>query len=251
MTADLSLIRDRFGRQARAFAQSPFQRDPERLKRLIRFLDLRPADRVLDVACGPGIVTAALARGGYDAVGIDLTDAMLRQAGTDDGCRYVVGDATRLPFRACGFDRVVCRNSFHHFQDPLSVTRQMAEVVRPGGSVVVEDMRAPDDAARRDYHETVERLRDPAHGRTLTRTEIISILGSAGLVIDQEEPLQPVLDFEEWLERAYPPAEDGARARAMMAACVEEDLIGHAVWREDGRLKFRRRSIMIRALRPA
>ncbi len=81
--------------------------------------------------------------------------------------------------------------------------------------------------------------------------EIISILGSAGLVIDQEEPLQPVLDFEEWLERAYPPAEDGARARAMMAACVEEDLIGHAVWREDGRLKFRRRSIMIRALRPA
>ena len=251
MTADSSLIRDRFGRQARAFAQSPFQRDPERLKRLIRFLDLRPADRILDVACGPGIVTAALARGGYDAVGIDLTDAMLRQAGTDDGCRYVVGDATRLPFRACGFDRVVCRNSFHHFQDPLSVTRQMAEVVRPGGSVVVEDMRAPDDAARRDYHETVERLRDPAHGRTLTRTEIISILGSAGLVIDQEEPLQPVLDFEEWLERAYPPAEDGARARAMMAACIEEDLIGHAVWREDGRLKFRRRSIMIRALRPA
>ena len=37
----------------------------------------------------------------------------------------------------------------------------------------------------------------------------------------------------------------------MMAACVDKDLIGHAVWREDGRLKFRRRSIMIRAFRPA
>ncbi len=164
MTADSSLMRESFARQAGAFARSPFQRDPERLKRLIRFLELRPADRILDVACGPGIVTTALARGGYDAIGIDLTDAMVRQAGSGDGCRYVVGDAMRLPFRACGFDRVVCRNSFHHFQDPLSATRQMADVVRPGGSVAVEDMRAPDDSAQREYHETVERLRDPAHG---------------------------------------------------------------------------------------
>jgi SAM-dependent methyltransferase len=107
MTADSSLMRESFARQAGAFARSPFQRDPERLKRLIRFLELRPADRILDV---------------------------------------------------------VCRNSFHHFQDPLSATRQMADVVRPGGSVAVEDMRAPDDSTQREYHETVERLRDPAHG---------------------------------------------------------------------------------------
>lgn len=251
MTADSSLIRERFGRQARAFARSPFQRDPDRLKRLIRFLEPRPGDRILDVACGPGIVTAALARGGYAAIGIDLTETMVRQAGADDGCRYVVGDVMRLPFRAGAFDRVVCRNSFHHFDDPLSATRQMAKVVRPGGAVLVEDMRAPDDAARRDYHETVERLRDPAHVRTLARMEIVSILGSAGLAIDQEESVQMDLDFEDWLERAYPPAEDGARVRAMMAACLGKDLIGHAVWREEGRMKFRRRSIMIRALRPS
>ncbi len=250
LACDPSIIRDRFGRQARAFARSPHQRDPERLRGLLEFLDARPGARILDIACGPGIVTAALARGGFVAVGIDLTEAMVRESEAQAGSHYLVADAAMLPFLDGAFEHVVCRNSFHHFVDAPGVARQIAGVLRPGWTVLVEDMRAPDDPSKREYHETVERLRDPAHVRTLTRTELCSILGGAGLVIDRERAVDNVLDFEEWAARAFPPEEDKERARAMLEACLDEDRIGHEVWREGGRLKFRRRSMMIRALRP-
>jgi SAM-dependent methyltransferase len=251
MTGERSVIRDRFSRQARAFARSPLQRDPERLRQLIAFAEVRSGDRVLDVACGPGIVTGELARHGLFAVGVDLTEAMLREADRVQDSRYVLGDVTSLPFHDEAFELVVCRNSFHHFSDPLAVARQMKRTVRRGKAVVVEDMRAPDDPGRRDYHETVERLRDPAHVRTLTRAELHSLLGGAGLVIDQERPLQLVIDLEEWMDRAYPTPENKERVRAMFEACLTVDRCGVEVWREKERLKFRRRSHMVRALRPS
>jgi ubiquinone/menaquinone biosynthesis C-methylase UbiE len=251
MMGERSIIQERFERQARAFARSPLQRDPERLRQLIAFSEARPSDRILDVACGPGIVTGEMARRGLFAVGVDVTEAMLREADRAREGRYVVGDATCLPFHDEAFDLVTCRNSFHHFSDPLSVARQMKRTVRPGGAVVVEDMRAPDDPARREYHESVERLRDPAHVHTLTRAELHSILGGAGLVVDQEHPLQLVIDVEEWLDRAFPTPGNKERVHAMIEACLTVDRCGIEVWRETRHLKFRRRSHMVRALRPS
>src|SRR5881409_3018981 len=98
-----SIVKTAFTRQARDFARSPLQTDPRRLQRLIDFLDARPGERVLDVACGPGIVTAALRQARLVAVGVDLTLAMLREAAPGGGL-FVQGDIGRLPFRASAFD---------------------------------------------------------------------------------------------------------------------------------------------------
>jgi ubiquinone/menaquinone biosynthesis C-methylase UbiE len=246
-----AIIQKRFARQAKAFAQSPLQNDPERLRRLIAFAAPHPGDRALDVACGPGIVSAALAAAGALAVGIDLTREMIREARGAGGGPYVRGEVERLPFGAGVFDLVLCRNSCHHFTEPSEVVREMARVVRPGGSVVIEDMRAPDDPAQREYHETMERLRDPSHTRTLTRGDLRGLLRAAGLVGLRDEPIAFVIDFDEWLDRAYPEPRAGRRARVMMEACIEDDHAGLRVWREEGRLKFERMSLLCGAVRPA
>ena len=57
-----------FGRQARAFARSPVHLNPERLRRLVEFVAPCAGERVLDAACGPGIVTGALAASGIMTV---------------------------------------------------------------------------------------------------------------------------------------------------------------------------------------
>ena len=222
MTGRPSLIRERFGRQARAFSRSPPQRDPERLSGLLALLDSRPGERVLDVACGPGIVTAELARVRVIAFGVDLTEAMLHEAERIDGSHYVVGDAGELPFRDGTFDRALARNAFHHLPDPLSVARQMKRTVRRGGAVVVED-----------------------------RSELLLLLGGSGLVVDQERLIHLTIDSDEWVDCANPAPAARDRARSMVEACIEADHCGHEVWRETGRLKFRRWSMIVRALRPA
>ncbi len=244
-----SIVQRRFARQAKAFARSPLQRDPERLRRLLAFAAPRAGERALDVGCGPGIVTAALEEQGLVAVGIDLTAAMLAEARRGGGL-YLRGDGARLPFRDATFDLAICRNTFHHLAFPQAALREMARVIRPGGRVVVEDMRAPDDPEKREYHETIERLRDEAHTRTLTRHELRGLATAAGLSDLREEPAAFVIDFHEWVDRAYPTPANRRRAREMMEACLDQDRCGLRVWKEGPRLKFERRSLFLAAFRP-
>jgi len=243
-----SIVQERFGRQARAFARSPLQRDPGRLRRLVAFSGARAGEKALDAACGPGIVSAALREEGLFVVGVDLTRAMLREAARAGG-PYVRGDLERLPFRTAAFDLLICRSTFHHLSDPERVMREMVRVVRRGGRVVIEDMQAPDDHAQREYHETIERLRDRAHARTLTLGELRSLAEEAGLSGIHDERIAFVIDFREWIGRAYPAPADRRRAQAMMEACLENDLAGLKVWREGARLKFERRSMLLRGVR--
>jgi ubiquinone/menaquinone biosynthesis C-methylase UbiE len=245
-----SIIKAAFARQAREFARSPLQTDPGRLLRLIEFLGPRHGERALDAACGPGIVTAALERAGLLACGVDLTREMLREAASRGG-RFVQADTGRLPFRESTFDVVVCRNSIHHVTDPLVAIREMTRVLRPGGRLIVEDMRAPDDETKRAYHETIERLRDVSHARTLTRGELRSMAAEAGLADFEELPITLVIDFEEWIDRAYPAPDRKERARRMLEACTDRDLGGLKVWREGDRLKFERQSLLFKGRRTA
>jgi SAM-dependent methyltransferase len=246
---DRDLIKSAFGRQASRFARSPVHTDPERLGRLLRLVDPRPGERALDVACGPGIVTDELQRAGMVAIGIDLTAEMLREASSRGG-NYVRGDGVCLPFEDGAFDVVVCRNSFHHFADPQASLREMARVLRPEGRVVIEDMQAPDEEKKRAYHETIETLRDVSHRRTLTRAELLGMARLAGLVDPQTLVARYTIDFDEWVDRAYPTQENRDRALRMMERCLEEDLAGLRVWREGEALKFERSSLLLRAARP-
>ncbi|HVM14148.1 MAG TPA: methyltransferase domain-containing protein [Egibacteraceae bacterium] len=96
--------------------------------------------RVLDVACGTGIVarTAADRVGAANVVGIDLNDAMLtvaRRLRPDIDWRQ--GDAAALPLDNASFDIVVCQMALMFLPDGAAALREMARVAAPGGTVAV------------------------------------------------------------------------------------------------------------------
>jgi SAM-dependent methyltransferase len=112
-----------------------------------------PDATVLDVACGPGNVTRALAEGmteGGLVIGADASATMLERAVEDTPVRpgeaevaYVRCDAIDLPFRQNTFDAVCCYGALYLFEDPWAAIGSMARVLRPGGHIVVLATRRP------------------------------------------------------------------------------------------------------------
>jgi len=105
---------------------------------------LRPGERVLDVACGSGVLTraawqAAASQGG-EVVGTDISELMLAEAAErSPGCRFVRADAQNLDeVVAVGhFDAVLCGLGLMYMPDPEAAVRTMARCLRPGGRMAV------------------------------------------------------------------------------------------------------------------
>jgi 2-polyprenyl-6-hydroxyphenyl methylase/3-demethylubiquinone-9 3-methyltransferase len=101
---------------------------------------LPPAARegavLLDVACGGGLLAGHLPPG-YRHVGVDLTASALRLA-REHGVEVVRGDVTALPFADGCADVVVAGEILEHVRDVGTVVAELARVLRPGGTVVVD-----------------------------------------------------------------------------------------------------------------
>lgn len=112
---------------------------------------VRPGDRVLDVACGPAIQLAQVARLNPQAhfVGLDASATMLDVARTTlahhalNNVELSTGDMTRLTdFADASMDCVMCTMSLHHLPDTLALARTLREVrrvLKPGGTVYLVD----------------------------------------------------------------------------------------------------------------
>jgi SAM-dependent methyltransferase len=173
-------------------------------------LDLAPAasgQRWVEVACGPGLISRALAPRAATVLGVDLTQAMLglgrreaEQAGLDN-VHFVRGDATHLPLADGRLDGALTRFSLHHIPLPGRVVEEMLRVVRPGGWVVIGDHVTASDQEAAAWHQEIERLRDPSHWACLTPDQLRALGGRAGLKLREEQLIPLAQEFEEWIQR--------------------------------------------------
>jgi ubiquinone/menaquinone biosynthesis C-methylase UbiE len=100
--------------------------------------------RVLDVGCGPGLMTPALVARGWDVCGLDLLQPSVscaredaERAGWGRRAQYVAGDADALPFARGAFDAVIAMGVLEYLPDAARFVGEMRRVLRPGGLLVV------------------------------------------------------------------------------------------------------------------
>ena len=112
--------------------------DPRWRRTLVSHVDVGPADTVLDVATGTGAVARELlAQKGCSVVGVDPSPEMLAEARRrlPAEVRLVAGDAESLPFDDDAFDAVTFAYPLRYVADPGAALRELARVLRPGGTL--------------------------------------------------------------------------------------------------------------------
>jgi len=127
-----------------------------------RFLVSRvpPGATVLDVATGTGAVARALLERGSDVTGLDQSPGMLAvaRARLGDRVRFVEGRAERLPFEDASFDALTFTYLLRYVDEPGDVLRELARVVRPGGTIAMLEFALPGRPWRWAWDAYVDRL---------------------------------------------------------------------------------------------
>jgi SAM-dependent methyltransferase len=235
-----SLIVDQFGRQAELFAGSSELHSEAALSVLVDAAQ-PTADNV--VLAG-GTVVAAFARRLRQAVGLDATDAMLRQAQKRSVERsvpntaWVLGDIYALPFGAESLDIVSCRFAFHHLQRPEAALEEMKRVCRPGGRIVLCDAVASDDPAKAVAFNRMERHRDPTTVEFRPLSFLLRLFAQARLPAPHVTAFQVPAEREEMISRSCPADDDRALLRHMIDASVDGDTMGVNARRVDDVVRF-------------
>ena len=245
---------EQFTFQAAAYASAQPIKNEEILARIVRGADPQPTDEVLDVACGPGILTCALAARTKHATGIDLTPAMLEQARKlqkeqhPSNLTWIEGDVTHLPFDDASFTLVTCRYAFHHFRDPFVVLEEMKRVCKSGGRILVVDTAPSGDKA--DAFNQMEKLRDNSHVRALPVEEMLDLFARAGLKNAQAETLRMAGDLDSLLARSYCQPGDESRCRKLYEDALGEDRIDMQPRREGDNIAYAFPVAIVIALNP-
>lgn len=105
---------------------------------LLELLDAKPGERILDVGCGTGHLTAQIAASGAEVTGIDRSSEMIEQArSAHPSLHFEVVDAREFKF-AHPFDAVFSNATLHWVTEPERAVACISAALRPGGRFVAE-----------------------------------------------------------------------------------------------------------------
>ncbi len=151
--------------------------DPRWRRFLVSRVPARPRETVLDVATGTAAVAIELVRScACTVVGVDQSPEMLatarerlRLAALTDRIRLVEGRAEQLPFDDAAFDHLTFTYLLRYVEDVPATMRELARVVRPGGTVAMLEFGVPPRAGPRAAWELYVRAGLPAAGLAFGR----------------------------------------------------------------------------------
>ena len=181
--------RAQFDRQSDRYGKSHILADTADVAETLVGVAAHPGSRALDVATGGGHTALYLARNGWSVTAGDLSTRMLENAtrllkASGFPLTTAVFAAEEIPFPSASFDLVTVRVAPHHFSSPAKFVAEATRVLKHGGHFMLIDGSVPDNDPETDeWLHTVEKWRDPSHGRFLSRSAWEKLVRASGLTL--------------------------------------------------------------------
>lgn len=222
------LVAGQFGARAAKYLASPTHATGHDLERIAAIAaQCRPV-AAIDLGCGGGHASYAVAAHATRVMATDLSADMLRVVAAEALRRGVPNIATAcmaaesLTAADGAFDFLTCRYSVHHWRNPPNGLAEARRVLRAGATAVFVDVIAPRDAAADTHLQAVEVLRDPSHARNYRADEWRAMLGAAGFAVSAFEPGRLRMEFDAWVGRMDTPAVHRTAIRALQKLASRE-----------------------------
>lgn len=232
-----------FDRQSDRYGKSHILADTHDVEHGLRGVIVPSGGTALDVATGGGHTALWLARHGWKVTACDIAPRMLENAQrlcAEAGLKIETRlfPAEDMPFADSSFDLVTVRVAPHHFSSPHRFVKETARVLKPDGHFLLIDGTVPDDDPEtEDWLHSVERWRDPSHGRFLSRKAWQDLAKEAGLKVVRSElhpRKQPDLNW--YFETAATPEENRQKVLQAVAQASEHVRAALRLGNEESRI---------------
>jgi ubiquinone/menaquinone biosynthesis C-methylase UbiE len=223
-------VQDQFDSRAQAYLSSPVHAEGPDLAHAKSLVEqsVPPTAQALDIGCGAGHLSFALAPSVARMIALDPSPNMLATVAKVASARGLTqietqqANAESLPFSDATFSLVCTRYSTHHWTQLDSALREMQRVLRPDGYLLIIDVLGGDDPLVDTHLQAIELLRDPSHVRNRTRREWHALLEAAGFSGLQHIHWPLRLAFSAWVERMRPPPDRVSTIRSLLSAAPRE-----------------------------
>jgi len=192
-----------FSSQAEMYFSSSMHAQ-EKLDEIVNLSKPSKNNVLLDLGCGAGHTSFALAPYVKEVIAYDFSDRMIeivqREAKEKKikNIMAVIGDVDSLPFSNSSFNRVTSRIAAHHFPNLSNFMLEVGSVLKRNGIFVLVDNIAPHDADLYVFADKMEKLKDSSHFHLYTETTWREVIAGAGLTIDYLKCYKSPHIFNEW-----------------------------------------------------
>jgi trans-aconitate methyltransferase len=178
---------------------------------LLAILRPQPGERILDLGCGPGQLTAQIARAGAEVVGLDVSPEMIGQARQNfPKLKFVLQNAASMKFED-EFDAVFSNAALHWMLDASGVLRAVVKALREGGRFVLEmggrgNVQIIEEAIRRvvaPYYNgeiPARRTYFPSIGEYASLMEASGLEPQMAQLFDRPTPLEGEQGMANWIK---------------------------------------------------
>lgn len=181
-----------------------YLRPPEAYPIFLQLLGARPGERLLDIACGPGLLLRAARERSMQATGIDLSRVAVGMVErVAPGSRALQANAERMPFADGSFDHITCIGSLERFLDRRAALREMQRVAAPGARLCLM-VRNARTFSWRVLTEWRGRINHRGHQDADTLEAWTRLFGECGLGVRAVYPDQWF--WQKWRNRFFPRA---------------------------------------------
>jgi ubiquinone/menaquinone biosynthesis C-methylase UbiE len=223
-----TLVTEQFGNTANAYATSAVHAQGEDLKKLRELAARHAHPRILDLGCGAGHASFAVAPVAAAVTAYDLSEQMLavvEQGAQERGLSNITttpGAAEQLPFPDGSFDVIVTRFSAHHWLDVPAALKEVHRVLAKSGCVLIIDIVSSESPLHDTMLQAVEVLRDASHVRDYRISEWIEMLSNTGFMSTCLNQWQLVMVFQDWVKRMRTPLEKVTAIQRLFDSAPQE-----------------------------